>query len=141
MINIFGEITKGVIGLGKDYFKGRKKKVEAKLELELAEINNKTRLMGDAQSNNHAWEMAALKQSGKELKWISFSLFSAPIVLTMFGQYIGFDSNSMWASLNTVPQWWQNIFVGANATIWGTLQMRDMGGMRGIVAAFKKDKE
>ena len=79
--------------------------------------------------------------AGKELKWFSFMLLCAPIVLTMFGQFIGFDSATMWKSLETVPEWWQHIYIGANATIWGTLQLRDMGGMSGIVNAFRKPTE
>lgn len=128
----------GLFGMGKEFIADRKEIGKAKVALQLAEINNKTRLMSSEQEFNAAWEMAALRETGRVLKWFSFTLLCFPIVLTMFSQFIGFDSAAMWADLKTVPEWWQNIYIGANATIWGTLQIRDMGGMSGIVNAFKK---
>lgn len=137
-MSLIATVVSGVVSLGTDFFKDRKEVSKAKNALKLAEINNKTRLMSSQQEYNAAWEMAALKETGKSLKWLSFTLLCAPIILTMFGQFIGFNSALMWASLKTVPVWWQNIFVCANATIWGTLQIKDMGGMSGIIQAFRK---
>lgn len=136
-MSLVATIVSGVVTLGKDFFNDRKEIKQAKQALALAEINNKARLMSSQQEYNAAWEMAALKETGRALKWLSFTMLCAPIVLTMFGQYIGFNSTLMWASLKTVPEWWQNIFIAANATIWGTLQIRDMGGVGGIINAFR----
>jgi len=138
---MIGVFIKGLLGIGGNWLQGRQELSKAKQDFKLAELENKSRLMRSQQEYNSLWEMTALKQTGKELKWISFVMLCAPIVLTMFGQYIGFDSAIMWKSLETVPVWWQNTFIGANATIWGTLQIRDMGGLSGIVNAFRKPPE
>lgn len=114
------------------WLKNRGELKMAKHAFRLAELENKTRLMLSQQEYNRMWEMEALKSTGKGLKWACFLMLALPMLLTMGAPYTGFDAAAMWAAFNMIPVFWQNLWLAANATIWGTLQINDLGGFSKI---------
>lgn len=138
MLGIIGNVIGGVLGIGKSYMSRKKEESEAKHALRLAELNNKCKLMQSSQEYNQTWEMNALKETGKFLKIFCFMMFSIPIVMNMFFPYFGLDSTLMWVGLKQCPDWWVKIFTSACGAIWGCMELRNMGGIRGIIGKSAK---
>ena len=144
---MIGALASGAFGVAKEWLGNRKARAKAKGELKLAEINNRTRLLADKNSNNHSWEMASLKSSGLALKWASFSLFSLPILFTVVAPFFGEAGNAavaeMWANFGRVPEGWLQVYFTITGSIWGIAAMKDVapGLVSGVAQAFKRGKK
>ena len=126
---MLGGIISGVAAVGKQWLSNQAEKTKAKHTLDVAEINNRARLMESASENNHDWEMASLRASGLGLKWASFSLFALPIIFTVAAPF--FDGNAavaeMWLNFERVPEGWMKIYYAITGGIWGIATLKDMG--------------
>ena len=136
------EIIKTVLGFGgsalASWQENKAKEQQAKSDLKVAYLENKTRLLLSKDEANHAWEMAALANSNVSLKWGSFVLFAGPIGLTFLMPMFGATGTvaECWEAMNMVPEYWRYGFTAMTGSIWGVACLKDMGGMRALVAGF-----
>jgi len=141
---MLGAAISAVGGIAKTWLSNKGKQIRAKGEMQLAELNNRTRLLADKESNNHAWEMASLRPSGKALKWSSFVLFTLPILVTVVGPFVGAGDGveQMWQNFNAVPEGWMTVYYSMTGSIWGVATLKDTGPamINGVAAAFRKVK-
>lgn len=97
--------------------------VRQRREIAAAETANRVRLLQDAQSNNHAWEMASLADKDKTLRWLCFVLFTYPLV------WAAFDAQGAAAYFNTtlaaLPDWYKQIVFSMVGGIWGVAALKD----------------
>ena len=63
--------------------KNRAEKAAAKHKLEISVLENKARLALAEHEANSEWEMAQLQDKDKILRWFSYTMFTAPIVITV----------------------------------------------------------
>ena len=117
IMNILGLIAAPV----KIWLQTRKEKAQAKANLDIAVINNKARLASDKQSNNHEWEMASLQDKDKGLRYISYSIFALPILITVTVPEHGAE---IFNNLELVPDWWVKTFVSINGGVWGVIELK-----------------
>lgn len=99
----------------------RKEKQQAKAQRDIAVINNQARLASDEQSNNHDWEMANLADKDKGLRYISYSMISLPILITVLAPERG---QAIFNNLELVPDWWVQIFIAINGGVWGIVELK-----------------
>lgn len=132
-----GEVIGGISNIFSTWLSGRQQKQKAKLDMQLAEMNNKSRLLQAKESNNHAWEMANLTDKDKFLRRLSFCMFSSPFVVAIFfPEHIRIYFQD---SISVVPQWWQQTFMAITGGIWGLSSLKNV--VPGVVAAFRKPRE
>lgn len=143
MLGIIGSVISGITGIGKQYLKNKKAVKQAKADLKIATLENKARLMNSKQQYNQTWEIAALKETPQFLRVASFTMFAGPICMNMFFPYFNLDSTLMWIGLESCPDWWVKCFTVMNGTIWGCMELREMGGLKGIMGSGKhvRDKD
>ena len=98
--------------------------LQARHNLKLAGITNRTRLLLSKEEANHEWEMRSLETSPKVLKYFSFVMFSAPIVVTIVSPTVGTE---LWNNLALVPDWFQGAWITINGTVWGISALKDSG--------------
>lgn len=132
-ISWIGEAISGITGIGKQWLTNRGEERQAKHDLRLATLENKAKLMRSKQVYNQTWEIAALKETPKILRIASFCMFAGPIVMNMFFPYFDLDSTLMWVGLKACPTWWVKCFCVMNGTVWGCMELREMGGFRGLL--------
>lgn len=103
------------------WLESRSKKAQAKAELEIAVTNNRARLARDKETNNHDWEMANLTDKDKGLRYISYSIFALPILVTVVYPSQG---QAIFTNLEYVPDWWVKTFVSINGGVWGIIELK-----------------
>lgn len=129
-----GELIGGISNIFSTWLSGRQKKQEAVLQMQLAEIKNRARLLASKEENNHAWEMANLTDKDKFLRRLSFLMFSSPfIVAIFFPEHIKLYFEH---SISSVPVWWQKTFMAITGAIWGLSSLKNV--LPGIVEVFRK---
>lgn len=112
-----------VMDIGKEYLKGRKKLKSAKLDMQLASMQNKARLLADHQSHNNSWEMAQLEDKDKWLRRFSFLAFSAPFIVAIFApEQVALYFNE---AISSVPMWWQKTYMAITGAIWGLSSLKN----------------
>ena len=94
----------------------------AKHARDLALINNQARLASDKETNNAAWEMSSLKETGRLLRVLCFFIFTAPIIITVISPSSGAD---IWTNLDLVPEWFMQLFFYMFAGIWGVAELKE----------------
>ena len=67
--------------------RGQVKRAEHKRDL--AVINNQARLAQSETDYNHEWEMANLRDKDKGLRYFSYCMFTAPILITVISPEYG----------------------------------------------------
>lgn len=141
---MFGAAISAVGGIAKTWLRNKGEQIAASGKVKLAELNNRARLLEDKESNNHAWEMASLRSSGKALKWASFVLFTLPILVTVVGPFVGAGEGvrQMWQNFNQVPDGWMTVYYSMTGSIWGVATLKDTGPamINGVASAFRKVK-
>lgn len=141
---MFGAAISAVGGLAKTWLRNKGEQIAASGKVKLAELNNRARLLEDKQSNNHAWEMASLRSSGKALKWASFILFTLPILVTVVGPFVGAGAgvDQMWQNFRQVPEGWMTVYYSMTGSIWGVATLKDTGPamINGVASAIRKVK-
>ena len=126
----------GLFGIGKQWLSGVQEKQKAQLKIELAEKENRARLLKDIESNNHEWEMANLTDKDKFLRRFSFFMFALPFIWAAFDpeavqQY--FD-----VALGSMPEWYIQLFASIVGGVWGFAALKNT--LPSIVNSFKRDK-
>ena len=99
--------------------------IAAKQKQKTAEIENKARLLGDRESNNSSWEMAAL--AADRLAWLrmfSFWLFTAPVLYTVYDPE---QAEAVWLALETVPDWVIGVQMSITGFIWAAKPISNLG--------------
>ena len=117
----------------KGYFKNRKELKLAEHTRNLAVINNQARLAQDKQSNNHAWEMASLQDKDKWLRYLSFFLFTSPVIVAVTSPETAAE---LFLRLEDIPDWLLQIWFYMIAGVWGLASMKD--SVPQIIASFRK---
>lgn len=137
-------IITGATTLAGAWLNNKAEKAKGKHKLELAELENRARLMADAQSNNSDWEMASIRASGRAMRWASFLLFSLPILFTVIAPFFAGGNGAvatMWHNFQLVPDGWMTIYYAITGGIWGFSSLKEIGASpSAIVDAFKKSK-
>ena len=124
-------IISGLIGLGSDHLEGQRK-------LKQAETDNKARLLGDEQSNNHDWEMANLQDKDKWMRRISFAMFTWPFIWIYFDP-VGAQEYFILLD-NHLPEWYKQTYMAITGGIWGISALKNAipGVVSGVMTAFRK---
>lgn len=119
MINL---IT-GLFGIGQQWLENRKEKTQAKHKRELAVINNQARLAQSEKEHNHAWELASLQDKDKLLRFISYFMFTSPIMITVVSPQHGAE---IFTNLDSVPPWLVQSWVAINGAVWGIASLKNV---------------
>ena len=122
-----------VANLAGSWLKGRAAKSQAKRDLELAIIQNKTRLALSENEANHEWEMAQLQDKDKWLRYFSYTMFTAPIVVMVVAPEHG---KRIFENLDYVPSWLVEIWIALNGAIWGLSSLK--GVVPSVVGSIRK---
>jgi hypothetical protein len=107
---------------------------EADMEIQLAEKQNRARLLQSESDNNHEWEMANLTDKDKWLRRISFTMFSAPFIWALF------DPSGVKAyfevALDAMPEWYIQLYAGMVGGVWGFAALKN--SVPAIIGGIKK---
>lgn len=98
------------VGLLTNWLDGKKEKAQAKTQAELKQIENAG-----------SWEIAALQKPGKLLRFVSYSMFGLPMVISVVWPEQG---GRIWANLDTVPDWYLTAFISINGAVWGIAELK-----------------
>lgn len=112
---IFAPITTAI-----DYY-GQIKLAEKNRDL--AVINNQARLAQSTTDNNHDWEMQSIRDKDKTLRFFSYSMFTAPILITVVSPEQG---AAIFQNLENVPQWLVQTWVAINGAVWGISSLKNV---------------
>lgn len=126
-------VATALIGAASSWWTKRCDMKEAEFRTALAIEENRARLAADQMQYNHEWEMASLKSIPKGLKYASFCMFAGPVLMSMLAPFCDIELQKMWDSLNAVPEYWRQGFTCITGAIWGVAQLKDMGGLRGVL--------
>ena len=122
-----------VANLAGTWLASRAAKSKAKQDLELAIIQNKTRLALSENEANHEWEMAQLQDKDKWLRYFSYSMFTAPIVVMVVAPEHG---KRIFENLEYVPSWLVEIWIALNGAIWGLSSLK--GVVPSVIGSVRK---
>ena len=111
----------------------RAEKAQAKHKLELAVIENKARLAISKSEHNQAWEMAQLEDKDKVLRWFSYTMFTAPIVITVVSPEWG---KQIFQNLEYAPSWVVEVWIAMNGAVWGLSSLKNV--VPSFVGSIKK---
>lgn len=113
----------GFFSIGKQWLENRKEKQQAKHNRELAVINNQARLAQSEKDYNHAWELASLQDKDKLLRFISYFMFTSPILIAIFSPEHG---AKIFTNLESVPPWLVQSWVAMNGAVWGIASLKNV---------------
>ena len=92
------------IGLVKSWLNGKQKEVRAVSEAKAKKADRQADI-----------KLERIKNASKFLRFYSYFLFSAPIIVTVIFPAHG---ALIWENLKNVDEWFLNIFLGMNSAIW-----------------------
>tara|TARA_Y100001956_G_C4097348_1_gene175918 strand:- start:393 stop:692 length:300 start_codon:yes stop_codon:yes gene_type:complete len=72
---------------------------------------------------NHAWELASLQDKDKLLRFISYFMFTSPILITVFSPEHG---AKILSNLESVPPWLVQSWVAINGAVWGIASLKNV---------------
>lgn len=115
------------------WLKNRGERQKAKHKRDIAIIDNQARLAREIQSHNASWEMASLADKDISLRWVSFLMFTFPIILVVISPEHG---KLVFERLKLVPEWMLYIWFLMISGVWGIARLKDavpqlIAGMRG----------
>jgi len=123
-------IISGISLLAKGWFNNKKAQQKTKLAIE----ENKARLAIEKQSNNAEWEMAALYNSDKWIKRISFIMFSLPFLIAIiFPKAV---SEYFTTAISSMPSWYVDTYIAITGSVWGISTLKTP--IQQIIGSFKK---
>lgn len=122
-------IISSIVSIVMGWFDNKKEEQKTKAAIE----QNKQRLALEKESYNAEWEMAALANSDKWLRRISFCMFAGPLVIAIIAP--GHVHNYFSYSLQAIPEWWVKTFVGINGSVWGISTLKN--SITGIIGELK----
>jgi len=105
------------------WLENRGKLKQAELDRDLAVINNQAKLIQSTTDNNHNWEMQSLQDKDKTLRLFSYSMFTAPILITVISPGHGAE---IFKNLDGVPPWLIQTWVAINGGVWGIASLKNV---------------
>jgi hypothetical protein len=120
---MIGNIVGAVTGVVSSAIKAKSEKALAKHQLHLAVMQNKARLATAETEANSEWEMAQLEDKDRFLRWFSYTMFTAPIVITVLAPEYG---RRIFENLEYVPEWMVQVFVAMNGAVWGLSSLKNV---------------
>ena len=137
ILTFLGGLVKPVADVIKEKHETRKVIKKAELDINLAEKENRARLLREKSTNNHEWEMANLADKDRWLRRGSFVIFTAPFLWALFDptgvkQY--FD-----IALDSMPDWYIQMYAAIIGGVWGFSALKNSlpAMIGGIKKAFK----
>lgn len=118
------------------WLENRGKIKKAEMDRDLSIINNQARLAQSTKDYNHQWEMQSLKDKGKALQFLSYSMFTAPILITVISPEHG---ATIFKNLESVPPWLVQTWVAINGGVWGIASLKNI--VPQFIGAFKQAKQ
>ncbi len=111
-----------IISLAKTLASGWMGNIKAKQQLKAAVVTRKLEMIADTASYNEQWELAALQDSDRWIKRLSFLLLSAPLVTSIFlpAQTQGYITHI----LGTLPVWYTTAYMGMLSSIWAVKSLQ-----------------
>lgn len=123
ILSLIGTLGTTIVGLVANWLQSRTDLAKAKVDLQLADIQNRADLLRDKQRFNAQWERTALVSSGKTLKWFSFCMFSAPFFIAMIAPHAVADYFNV--AVQSIPADWRTMWYAINGSIWGIAAVKD----------------
>lgn len=105
------------------WLENRGKLKQAELDRDLAVINNQAKLVQSGVDNNHNWEMQSLQDKDKTLRFFSYSMFTAPILITVISPEHG---AAIFKNLESVPPWLVQTWIAINGGVWGIASLKNI---------------
>ena len=133
------EIVELAADLIKNWFEGRQKIDQAERERKIAIINTQARLASDEETHNSAWELAALADSDRFLRRISFAILAFPFLYAIKDpQAVAYYFNT---ALAAMPSWYVKSFMSILGAVWGISSLKNTlpAIIRQIVNAVNSD--
>lgn len=122
-----------IAGLASSFMNKQAEKAQAKHKLEMAIIENKARLAAAKDQANADWEMAQLEDKDKILRWFSYTMFTAPIVITVVSPEWG---KQIFQNLEYAPSWVVEVWIAMNGAVWGLSSLKNV--VPSVVGQLKK---
>jgi len=122
-----------IAGLASSFVNKQAEKAQAKHKLEMAIIENKARLAAAKDQANADWEMAQLEDKDKILRWFSYTMFTAPIVITVVSPEWG---KQIFQNLEYAPSWVVEVWIAMNGAVWGLSSLKNV--VPSVVGQLKK---
>jgi len=122
-----------IAGLASSFVNKQAEKAQAKHKLEMAIIENKARLAAAKDQSNADWEMAQLEDKDKILRWFSYTMFTAPIVITVVSPEWG---KQIFQNLEYAPSWVVEVWIAMNGAVWGLSSLKNV--VPSVVGQLKK---
>ena len=120
---MFKSLIAPFTSLAGQVLKTRAEKSEAKHKLEMAVLENKARLASAVSEHNSEWELANLQDKDKWLRWFSYSMFTAPIVITVISPEWG---RQIFVNLEYAPSWVVEVWIAMNGAVWGLSSLKNV---------------
>lgn len=99
-----GTLIAAGVGLVKSFLSGKQEEVKAISEAKVRKADRQADI-----------KLERIKNASKFLRFYSYFLFSAPVVVTVIFPTHG---ALIWKNLENVPEWHLNIFLAMNSAIW-----------------------
>ena len=122
-----------IANLAGTFIKNRAEKSMAKHKLELNVLENKARLALAEHEANSEWEMAQLQDKDKILRWFSYTMFTAPIVITVVNPDWG---RRIFENLEYAPSWVVEVWIAMNGAVWGLSSLKNV--VPSVVGSIRK---
>ncbi len=125
---MFDLIFGPVIALVKTVANGWLGHIKAKQQLRAAVVTRKLEMIADKQHYNEQWELAALQDSDRLIKRLSFLLLSAPLITSIFmpAQTESYITHV----LGTLPVWYTTAYMGMLSSIWAVKSLQSFRNWR-----------
>lgn len=125
---MFDLIFGPVIALVKTVADGWLGHIKAKQQLRAAVVTRKLEMIADKQHYNEQWELAALQDSDRLIKRLSFLLLSAPLITSIFmpAQTESYITHV----LGTLPVWYTTAYMGMLSSIWAVKSLQSFRNWR-----------
>ena len=118
-------IVSAGIGLVTQWLKGRSELKQLEQAQKASEVKQRTRLIVSEQTNNHAWELAALSVDRLgSLRLASFVLYTGVLVLAVVSPEY---AQQVWTALNGVPEWIIGVQMTMTGFIWAARPIANLG--------------
>ena len=132
---MIGKLVTAISGVASSAIQARTEKTQAQHKLELAVLENKARLAAAEHSANSSWEMAQLEDKDKWLRWFSYSMFTAPVVITVVSPEWG---RAIFENLEYAPSWVVEVWIAMNGAVWGLSSLKNV--VPSVVGSLKGKK-
>lgn len=123
ILSLVGTLGTTIVGMVSQWLQSRNDLQKAKIDLQMADIQNRADLLRDKQRFNSQWERAALTSTGKGLKWVSFCMFSMPFFIAIFAPHSVAEYFN--TAIISIPAEWRTMWYAITGSIWGIAAVKD----------------